>query len=835
VIYVDAPYVRSPLSSYQATGRQLAWRLFGLSIVCWWVLGLAFSGLWWLTNRAQLEWILFCYAWEVPVIGWTGVVLFPWLRWQSVGRLIDEAAPSAVRALVGYPRFVARCAILTSSIGYGLGALQLVVLAHLPALEACKIAIQGPVLGALLSAAGFLVAERSTRTVVLPAALRPIAASDAARVRVSVERKIRSITVTIALGAATPIFLFGITREQSRLEQLRGIALQQVVAARVMSPVPLTPGTVESLGRLGPQTALYVLDDDSTRGVARVPGGIPIPFTRERERVLRVGPIRIDASPRLRDVPVGWFASRFDGHRVVAFSHVRAAGNPVLVVAVSPLGDYGRELIGTALETGGVLVVALLVASLLSVAFARSLVDPLRRLREAATEMADGGRDVATAIAVGGDEVAALAYQFDAMAMRVRSDEAHLRSAYEELALAQQQLVQAEKLSAVGQVVSGIAHELNNPLAAILHFADNLLADPAHSTADREMLQLVATQARRARAIVRDLLSFVRAREYRHEAADVGEIIRHTAETVAPAVAETGARLKVSVRDDLPLVRVDPLGIEQVLTNLVVNGAQAAGATGSVAITLIAADDGVGGAGEGGSGVRVLVDDSGPGIPLSVMPHIFEPFYTTKGPGKGTGLGLSVSLGIVQQHAGRLWAENRPAALGGGTRFSLDLPAHPDQAAAAAELHARAVREAAERARTTNGATQNAATPRLKKTVLIIDDERPIRMALRRYLERSGWAVEEADTGRVALRRLLDSPAGHYHAIITDLMMPDVTGIEVYDQLATARPDLLSRLIISTGDISSEAVSTFRARSISPFLEKPFELAALGELLNRMT
>jgi signal transduction histidine kinase/ActR/RegA family two-component response regulator len=824
--------VRNPLSSYQATGRQLAWRLFGLSVVCWWVLGLAFSGLWWLTNHLQLEWILFCYAWEVPVIGWTGAVFFPLLRWRAVGRLIDETAPSAVRALVGYPRFVARCAFLTSSAGYGLGALQLVIMAHLPALEACKIAIQGPVLGAVLSAAGFLVAERATRSIVLPDALRPMAASDAARVRVSVGRKIRFITVAIALGAATPIFLFGISREQRRLEQLRGIALEQELSARVTNPVPLAPGLVEPIRRLGGETALYVLDDDSAGGAGRVPGGVPIPFTHQRESAFRVGPMHLDAPPRLYWDPAGWFASRFDGHRVVAFRRVPSARGQLLVVAVSPLADYGRELIGAALETGGVLVVALLVATLLSVAFARSLVDPLRRLRGAATEMADGKRDVATAIAVGGDEVAALTYQFDAMALRVRSDEADLRAAYEELALAQQQLVQAEKLSAVGQVVSGIAHELNNPLAAILHFADNLLADAGHSAADREMLQLVATQARRARAIVRDLLSFVRAREYRQQAADVGDIIRHTAETVAPAVAETGARLRVTVRDDLPLVRVDPVGIEQVLTNLVVNGAQAAGAAGSVAMTLVPADGGAG-------GVRVLVDDSGPGIAPSVMPHIFEPFFTTKGPGKGTGLGLSVSLGIVQQHSGKLWAENLPADLGGGARFALDLPAHPDQAAAAAELHARAVREAADRARTTNGASNgavnNGSMSRHKKTVLIVDDERPIRMALRRFLERSGWLVEEADTGRVALRRLLDSPDGHYHAVITDLMMPDLTGIEVYDQLAVARPDLLPRLIISTGDISSEAVASFRSRATGPFLEKPFELAALADLLDRMT
>ena len=793
-------------------GRQLALRLFVLSTVCWWVLGLAFSGLWWLTDGLQLDWYFFCYAWEVPVIGWTGAVVLPWLRWLAISRMVDAGEPRAVRALASYPRFVALCAIATSSTGYALGALQIMLMAHLPTLEAGKIAIQGPVLGAVLSAAAFLAAERAIRTVVLPDALRPVAATDAELVRDSLARKVRFITLTIAVGAATPIFLFGVTREQRRLEQLRGITLEREVAVRAAARPPLRAGEVEPLSRLGTNSAIYALPLTYPREAA----GVAVPFTGGRSAsVLRLGAFRVDAADRLFTTDSGWFASRFDGHRVVAYRRVTGPGAATLLVAVSPLGDYGQELVTSALAVGGVGLVSLTVAFLLAVVFAQNLVDPLRRLRRAASEMAEGKRDVETATAVGGDEVAALTYQFDAMALRVRADEANLRSAYEELAVAQQQLVQSEKLSAVGRVVSGIAHELNNPLAAILHHADNLLAEPGHSTTDREMLQLVATQARRARAIVRDLLSFVRARDHRQEAADIREVVRHTAETIGPVVAESGARLGVSLRDDLPLVQIDALGIEQVLTNLVVNGAQAAGAGGSVAMTLIAA----------AGGVRILVDDSGPGIPTHVMPHIFDPFFTTKGPGKGTGLGLSVSLGIVQQHGGKLSAENRPLDLGGGARFTLDLPAHPDQAAAAAELHARAS--------ATNGVAP-AKQERGARAILIVDDEQPIRLALRRYLERCGWTVEEADSGRAALRRLMDVAPGHYHAVITDLMMPDITGIEVYDRLAADRPDLLSRLIISTGDISSDAVSSFRARASSPFLEKPFELAALGELLERI-
>ncbi|HZS58409.1 MAG TPA: ATP-binding protein, partial [Gemmatimonadaceae bacterium] len=370
--------------------------------------------------------------------------------------------------------------------------------------------------------------------------------------------------------------------------------------------------------------------------------------------------------------------------------------------------------------------------------------------------------------------------------------------------------------SAVGRVVSGIAHELNNPLAAILHFAENLLAEETQSAADREMLLSVATQARRARAIVRDLLSFVRAREQTQQAADIRDVVRHATEAVAPTVGETGATLSASFGSpSLPLVWIDEVGIEQVLTNLIVNAAQAAGADGMVDVR-VASD---------GDRVRVSVSDTGPGIPDHVLPRIFEPFFTTKGQGKGTGLGLPVSLGIVQQHGGQITVENRPQ---GGARFTLDVAVHPDQEAAAAELRMRAT----ERAAHTNGVPTVPRRPH--ETVMVIDDEESIRLALRFFLERSGWRVEEADSGRAALDILLEAPANRYRAVITDLTMPDVTGIELHDTLATARPDICERLIIATGETISDTVVSFRARSGKPFLEKPFEFDALTALLEQM-
>ncbi len=770
-------------ASFRSIGRRLTLRLFGLSIICWWVVGFTFSALWWLTNAYQLAWIIFCYAWEVPLVGWTGVVLIPWLRWRAIGRALSANDPRSVRQLSRYPQFLGTCAIATSSVGYAIGAVQLIVFAHMPWVESLKMCVQGVLLGAVLGAAVALEAERATRAVALGDALRSVATSDP--IRHTLATKIRYFTIVIALGAALPILLFSLSLEQRRLEETRGIALSHELATRP---------TVGALPAFGPHTSVFATG--------------PVP---RNAATIAVGDVVIDADRSLSADTAGWFASRFDGHRVVAFR--REAGG--LLVAVSPLADYSQGLVTTLVQVGSVCLVALVIAYLLALSFARSLVEPLQRLQHAAAEMAEGKRDVGAVAALGGDEVAALTRRFDAMAARVREDEASLRAA-------QDQLVQSEKLSAVGRVVSGIAHELNNPLTAILHFADNLLSESGHSAGDREMLQSVGTQARRARAIVRDLLSFVRARTHPQEAADIHDVIRDAARAVAPAVAEAGAAFVLAGDTGVPLVRIDALGIEQVLTNIIVNGAQAAGAGGVVGVS-VSVD---------GDRVHLSVADSGPGIPPEVMPRIFEPFFTTKGPGKGTGLGLAVSTGVVQQHGGRLTAENRP---GGGAIFTLDVPVHPDQAAAAIALRDRRERLAREEAaaRAARAAQENGARgPR--ETVMVIDDEEPIRTALRLFLERSGWAVEEASSGHVALATLLSAPADSYRAVITDLTMPDMTGMQIHDTLAAMRPDLWSRLIIATGETVSDAVVSFRARSGRPFLEKPFEFDALGDILAQM-
>ena len=420
---------------------------------------------------------------------------------------------------------------------------------------------------------------------------------------------------------------------------------------------------------------------------------------------------------------------------------------------------------------------------------------------------------------------------------------------------AQEALRRAEKLATVGQLVSGVAHELNNPLSAILLSAENLLQEA--NGPDLDTVQIIKDQAKRARAIVRDLRSVARNRESQREMVILGPVLQRIAERLEPRVAALGARLEVAAEGtDVPAF-ADPAAIEQVVANLVLNAAQAAGAGGTVRLTARCGD----------RECHILVEDNGPGIPQDIMPRIFEPFFTTRATGEGMGLGLPVSLGIVEQHGGALTAENRPAAEGGGARFVVRLPcADPTERkswAAAAELRARIgatpaagiarVESPPQSRQTLNSGAHPSirATPQVPAPlaavqpedaaappprVLIIDDEMAIRTALRRFFTRRQWQVDEAENGKMALDTLLADGADveTYAVIISDLKMPGISGIELHDRLLSARPELLTRLIFSTGDTASHDAAEFLSRTSCRVLQKPFELSALAELAEQM-
>ncbi|MFI5235946.1 MAG: ATP-binding protein, partial [Gemmatimonadales bacterium] len=744
------------------------------------MVGVPLSSIWWSVNPKQLHWVIICYAWEVPVIGWFGAVWLPWWLWRGMARATAQERPEATARLAGYPRAVAMLVFATSTVGYLIGAIQIRLIAELPYLEAAKILAQGPVLGAVFAAAAYLAAERAVQRAGFPPMEIPGR---------GLYSRIVLIAVAVAVALSTPLFLLGLSREQSRLEAIRGQELESALGIASDDPAAFQ----QRLTHLGPHTYAFMVD----RATGRVTAGPGVPGLLEDAGLDDIG--------RILTGPPGWFVSRRLTDQVVATRTLAGAGPPGLVlVAVSPLRDFGQDLARTGLLALLVLLVALGIGYLILRQFALSLVGPIGRLRAAAVEMAAGRLDVAPVGYPGTDEIASLAHAFDRMADRVRTDDHELRAAYQRLIATQAELIQAEKLSTVGRLVSGVAHELNNPLTAVLHLTEEVADMPSLSAEDRELLGIVRQQAYRARAIVRDLLAAVRGREVRRERIVVADLVGGAVSGLAATLDEQGAELVVSVAHDVPDLDADRAGLEQVLVNLIQNGAQAVPHGGVVTLRVWAAE----------AGVILVVEDNGGGIPPEVLPRIFEPFFTTKHDGEGTGLGLFVTLGIVEAHGGAIRAENRPVSEGSGARFTVTLPGY-------AALEAEVLEHA-------------PPAPVAAGKVLVVEDEAAIRLALRRWFSRRGWKVEEALNGDDALARCLAAPNGTLDLILTDLRMPGLSGVDLVDRLAVLRPDLHRRLVIMTGDVASPEVAALIARTDRIVLEKPFSFEVLAEVVGRV-
>jgi two-component system NtrC family sensor kinase len=369
----------------------------------------------------------------------------------------------------------------------------------------------------------------------------------------------------------------------------------------------------------------------------------------------------------------------------------------------------------------------------------------------------------------------------------------------------QAQLFQAEKMSAIGQLVGGMAHEINNPLASILVNMELLLAEST-DPAQLETLQAVKAETDRAAQIVRNLLTYLRGQGSERALIDLRDAVQG-----AVALRKNQlANQQIEVLVDLPAEPVPVWGnkvnLQQVLMNLLINAEQAirsAGGRGKVWIRLTATDQ----------EASLTVDDDGPGIPPDSLTRIFDPFYTTKPEGEGTGLGLSVSAGIVSDHGGTIYARERP---GGGARFLIGLPAARTEAGAGP-----------------GGSGGMDPPPRqaLRGNVLVIDDEQGIRRSLAKFLTRLGWHVDLADSGEEGLRLLLE---GSHQAVICDLRMPGMSGHEFYRALQASRSAMIERLVFMTGDVLSPEVKRFLAEAGRPVLSKPFTLEDLMDAMGKV-
>ena len=384
------------------------------------------------------------------------------------------------------------------------------------------------------------------------------------------------------------------------------------------------------------------------------------------------------------------------------------------------------------------------------------------------------------------------------------------------LRAAEQALRQSEKLAALGQLVSGVAHELNNPLSAILHFAEDLL-DDERTAGDLEALSVIRDQARRSRSIVRDLSAFVRSRDAARERVKLTDALTTSVRALQPMVSERGAKLIAEIPESEVFSNTDRAGLQQIVTNLVVNAAQASGPGGAVGLTATipkrahdhrrrfrAGDSSVG----DGSNLRaVLHDQAGR---RRNGPRTFRDARDRRADG-------------WNDHGGESSARrSRKRRHRRGARFTV---ASPSTGLARRQRKNRAMRSRQSRA------PLRPAGPAPR--VLIIDDEPSIRAALRRFFTRRGWHVDEAEDGSEGLMTLLASRFD-YTAVISDLKMPGCSGVELHDHVAAIAPELLDRIVFSTGDVASRDAAAFVQRTRCKVLQKPFELRTLEATLTRM-
>jgi PAS domain S-box-containing protein len=371
------------------------------------------------------------------------------------------------------------------------------------------------------------------------------------------------------------------------------------------------------------------------------------------------------------------------------------------------------------------------------------------------------------------------------------------------------QFQQAEKLAAMGQLVSGVAHEINNPAAIISGFAQTLLLENLKPE-QGEMLQMIYDEATRIGRITSNLLAFARAGGKQRAFVDLNDIARRTFALRSYHLSTMNIALTLDLEPGDPKIWADASELQQMLLNLLINAEQAlVTVDGTRTITVrTRADE---------REARLEVADSGPGIPPEIRDKIFDPFFTTKPEGVGTGLGLSICYGIAQEHGGRIWVESEPKH---GARFCIVLPRDPGP-----------VTRPASDANASSGIAAPASTGGETAShlrVLIVDDEDALRDALLRFLQRRGIGGEGASDGGAALRTLRERP---FDVIISDVRMPGMSGREFLDQLRRERPSLVPRLVFSTGDTFAPDTAALLRDSGVPTVTKPFDFAELERVI----
>jgi signal transduction histidine kinase len=388
------------------------------------------------------------------------------------------------------------------------------------------------------------------------------------------------------------------------------------------------------------------------------------------------------------------------------------------------------------------------------------------------------------------------------------------RRAYRELSRTKDQLVQAQKIEAIGQLAGGVAHDFNNLLTVISGSSELLLANVSESDPRRRHVDVIRQTAARAAALTRQLLAFSRRQILKPRLLSLGDVIVNIEQMLRRLLGED---IELHTRCDPGTghVSADPGQLDQVVMNLAVNARDAMPDGGRLLIETSNADldeDFVRAhpGAHPGRYVRLQVADTGVGMDATVRAHLFEPFFTTKELGRGTGLGLATVYGIVKQSGGFIWVDSAP---GYGARFTIDLP-RVEAPTAAVE-----------------GAGASSRLPQGTETILVVEDEEAVRCLAREVLAGCGYAILEASHGEEALRVAAEH-AGPIDLVVTDVVMPRMNGRELVDRLIPIRPGV--KVVYMSGYTDDSVVARGVATAGLTFLQKPFTLAVLARTVREV-
>ena len=358
------------------------------------------------------------------------------------------------------------------------------------------------------------------------------------------------------------------------------------------------------------------------------------------------------------------------------------------------------------------------------------------------------------------------------------------------------QVMEASRLVSVGEMAAGIAHEINNPLAAVMGFSQLVLRREVDEMVRKDLNKILA-EAKRASKIIANLQSFARRYKPRKEYISVADIVQKILDFRSYELQVNNIEIITRFDPQTPYILGDEHQLEQVFLNIVTNAEQfmaSANGEGTLTVTIESADE----------KVLITFSDDGPGILKDDLPKIFDPFFTTKEVGSGTGLGLSICYGMVHEHDGTITVES---TYGEGATITIELPLPDLPAPSPANIE-----------------SPIATLPMEKMRILVVDDEPLIAECLSRALGDEGHLVELAKTGSELIE---NRNLTRYDIIILDVKMPGLDGIELFERIKQLPDDVSSRVLFITGDTSNPATREFIASTGNPMLAKPFTLDGL--------